>query len=78
MSRMRFIAGAVCPECKALDRIVLEDLEGVRRRRCVACGHTDTMATASAAEPETRVSRRPSRDVEASPVRIVDPRGKPS
>ena len=30
-NRRRFIAGAVCPECRAVDRIVLEDADDVRR-----------------------------------------------
>jgi uncharacterized protein len=41
VTRRRFIAGAVCPKCGALDRIVLEDDD--RRRRCIACGFTDTL-----------------------------------
>ena len=70
----RFIAGAVCPECRAQDRIVVEELEGVRRRRCVACGHTDSMLTGAAPEPATRLSPSGGREVSATPVRIVEPR----
>jgi uncharacterized metal-binding protein (TIGR02443 family) len=69
----RFIAGAVCPECRALDRIVVEEIEGGRRRRCVSCGHTDTLASGSALEPPGRFTRRPEREVPATVVRIVDP-----
>jgi hypothetical protein len=69
----RFIAGAVCPECRALDRIVVEEHDGVRRRRCVSCGHVDTLPGGSAGAPATRFSRRGSSDEPASPVRIVDP-----
>ncbi len=41
MKGRRFIAGAVCPKCAAVDRIVVED-DG-RRRRCIACGFTDEL-----------------------------------
>ncbi|MEQ8858231.1 MAG: YheV family putative metal-binding protein [Pseudomonadales bacterium] len=74
MATRKFIAGAVCPECRQMDRIVLEDGDGQRRRRCVNCGHTDTMASGSAIEPTTRVTGRPLGEVPAASVRIVDPR----
>lgn len=76
----RFIAGAVCPQCRAVDRIVLEEEpppspggEAVQRRRCVSCGYVDTMAVSTVAEPSSRFSRRPGRAEQASPVRIIDP-----
>lgn len=74
-NRRRFIAGAVCPECRAVDRIVLEDADDVRRRRCVACGHTDELVRESAVEPSTRLTRRRDTDggIGPSPVRILDP-----
>ena len=56
--KKRFIAGAVCPDCQAVDRIVVEtgrqnvadsDLvdphQEVSRRRCVACGFADEFST---------------------------------
>ena len=59
----RFIAGAVCPECRALDRLVLEvrvSPEGTEEewQRCVACGYE---------------ARRP--QVTSGPSSV--PRGKP-
>tara|TARA_B100000989_G_C19465502_1_gene438081 strand:+ start:115 stop:372 length:258 start_codon:yes stop_codon:yes gene_type:complete len=44
--KKRFIAGAVCPKCKEMDRLVLEiseanDKEEVQRRRCVSCGFSE-------------------------------------
>ena len=74
-ARRRFIAGAVCPECRAVDRIVLEDEAAVRRRRCVACGHTDELVREAAVEPATRLTRRRESAAGASstPVRIIDP-----
>lgn len=45
--RKRFIAGAVCPRCSAMDRVViLEDPSGAEppRRACVACDFEEAMA----------------------------------
>ncbi len=44
--KRRFIAGAVCPNCKEMDRLVLEtsdanDQEKVQRRLCVSCGFSE-------------------------------------
>ena len=50
----RFIAGAVCPECGALDRLVSDG----KRRRCVSCGFEDELSLGSAAAPQTRLDRR--------------------
>ncbi len=76
MSRPRFIAGAVCPECRAVDRIVVEGSGEARQRRCVSCGYTDS-ALPGAAAPATRFSR-PGRaagggDSPPTVVRIVEP-----
>lgn len=37
MGKPRFIAGAVCPHCRAVDRVRLTD----SGRECVACGTVD-------------------------------------
>ena len=46
----KFIAGAICPSCREVDRIVVEQVaemdeqsvgEALRQRRCVTCGYTD-------------------------------------
>ena len=73
----RFIAGAVCPACREMDRVVVETLPEGRRRLCVHCGHSETMDDAqvlSGVQPGTRFSRPRVRDAAASVVRIVDPR----
>ncbi|MAV74726.1 MAG: hypothetical protein CBB81_09570 [Cellvibrionales bacterium TMED21] len=70
----RFIAGAVCPSCKAEDRIVV-DL-GSDERRCVACGFAEARPqSGSESELATRVTRGKSRLVEtkAEPIRLFDP-----
>lgn len=76
-SPKRFIAGAVCPRCAAMDRIRAWEQNGVRYQECVSCGFFDQQATEdeSTAELETRVNRQrpePSSD-ELQTVKIIDP-----
>ncbi|MBP6681739.1 MAG: YheV family putative metal-binding protein [Halioglobus sp.] len=83
-NRRRFIAGAVCPRCALMDKIVV-DLD-TDQRECVACGFTEARpadpaalapapVVAPARELPTRVSRPAARRVEtpAEPVRLIDP-----
>jgi len=73
-SRRRFIAGAVCPRCSEMDKIVV-DLDS-DERECVACGFSEGRPQAPAPEEvKTRVSRASARRVEtpAQVVRLVDP-----
>ncbi len=70
----RFIAGAVCPRCAAMDKIVV-DLE-TDQRECVACGFSDARPVGPApSEPGTRVTRAAARRTEtaAEVVTLVDP-----
>ena len=39
----RFIAGAVCPACSAMDTIKMYEEDGVPHRECVECGYADTL-----------------------------------
>ena len=56
--KKRFIAGAVCPRCGELDRIVmLQPEEGPRQRACVACGFHESLAELDATELPTRVNQ---------------------
>jgi Predicted nucleic-acid-binding protein containing a Zn-ribbon domain len=60
--RKRFIAGAVCPRCSALDRIVvLEDPAGEvpPKRACVACDFEEAMAPAGPEAPVLGKHDRP-------------------
>ena len=54
-SRRRFIAGAVCPRCRAMDKIVVDLDRDIRE--CVSCGYTDERpeAPSAAGELPTRV-----------------------
>jgi uncharacterized metal-binding protein (TIGR02443 family) len=72
----RFIAGAVCPRCSAMDTILVDRETDLRE--CVACGFTDPRPKdklAAATEPSTRVSRPAARRVEtaAEVVRFLEP-----
>ena len=74
-TRRRFIAGAVCPRCGAMDKIVV-NLDS-DTRECVACGFSDERpGDERPGEPDltqelpTRVSRAASRRVD-TPVEIV-------
>lgn len=55
----RFIAGAVCPRCAQMDRIVMfTDDQGRQVRECVACGFTDALSEEPPVpELETRVNK---------------------
>ena len=83
--KRRFIAGAVCPECRALDRIVVETDAQESRRSCVECGFSEVLDDSSDTGVGTSTNLPPSRllrpakaeDVEPSPVRLIDPK-KPS
>jgi uncharacterized metal-binding protein (TIGR02443 family) len=53
----RFIAGAVCPRCSAMDRIVMYKVDDKDHRECVECGFKDEMHIKPAVrELETRVN----------------------
>ena len=41
----RFIAGAVCPKCSEMDKVVMfSNDDGEEVRECVACGYSQTSA----------------------------------
>ena len=75
----RFIAGAICPECGALDRIVLYDhpQEGPVRE-CIECGFLDKQPEFKAPElVQTRLSTAevagyPKADNDVRPLLIVE------
>ncbi len=46
--KKRFIAGASCPECQAMDSIMLFAENGVEVMECVECGHQQRQADAPA------------------------------
>ena len=58
----RFIAGAVCPRCGVMDRIVVS-ADGALRT-CIDCGFGDERPADTPAPVATRVSRAAARRVE--------------
>ena len=77
MKGRRFIAGAVCPQCAAIDRIAIEQLQDDKYRVCVACGFREALVTPAARITSGRLDRptRPPGDEQEleRPVRIIDP-----
>jgi len=71
----RFIAGAVCPKCAAMDRLVMFKDGDKQYRECVSCGFRDEMRIHYAGrELETRVNKSPEeRRQEIKPVKLVEP-----
>lgn len=82
-SNKRFIAGAVCPKCSEMDKLVMyANEDGRETRECVACGYKDTMKSeaemaedaAQAAQINTRVTPegKPLRDDGEQAIKIFD------
>lgn len=74
-TKKRFIAGAMCPRCKAMDRIVMYRVDDTDYRECVECGFRDQMRLQSGVrEIQTRVNT-PREQIanETQVVRLLDP-----
>ncbi|GAA5443725.1 hypothetical protein Misp06_01903 [Microbulbifer sp. NBRC 101763] len=72
--KKRFIAGAVCPRCSEMDRIVNYQEEGKNYRECVSCGFKDEIRLQSApTELLTRVSSTQRKGVREEPVKLIQP-----
>lgn len=55
--KRRFVAGAVCPRCSEMDKLVVYNEDGKDFRECVNCGFKEEMRFKPAAqELETRVN----------------------
>ena len=65
-SSRRFIAGAVCPQCRAEDRIQVYRADEQDHRECVACGWRDCRI-----EPQPSYSATEA-DRAADPVRLIE------
>ena len=79
-SARRFIAGAVCPRCAEMDKLVMyTDAENQQVRECVRCGYKDVMTDNGPQELTTRVNQpRPgeqplAHEDEVQVVNILDP-----
>ena len=73
----RFIAGAVCPRCGLMDKLVVDTRRDLRE--CVSCGYQDQRPTQAMTELRTRVNRPSARRVEtpAEPVTLIQPSAAP-
>jgi uncharacterized protein len=71
----RFIAGAVCPKCGEMDRLVLYKEGDTQYRECVSCGFKDELRLSFAGrELPTRVNQtEKEKAAEVSQVKIIDP-----
>lgn len=85
MLKRRFIAGAVCPACEQMDKVVMyDDEQGVRWRECVSCGFRDKLVEQppqeTVEELKTRVNQplpgeKPlAHETPVEVVSIIDPR----
>lgn len=72
--KKRFIAGAVCPRCKQMDKLMMYKKEGKDFRECVACDFTDEMRFNNPPrELETRVNTTEEMKKIETQVLILDP-----
>ena len=62
--RRRFIAGAVCPRCAVMDRLIVSS-DG-ESRCCVECGFSDNRPSNTLEQVPTRVTRAVARRTETS------------
>lgn len=71
-AKRRFIAGAVCPRCSAMDTVVVFQEQGADFRECVQCGFKDQMRFKPVArELTTRVNASPLAETQV--VTIIAP-----
>jgi uncharacterized metal-binding protein (TIGR02443 family) len=71
----RFIAGAVCPRCGDMDRLVTYATDEGSFKECVSCGFSEKqIAQVEMSELETRVNHFPDEgeDSQAQVVQIMD------
>ena len=65
----RFIAGAICPRCAEMDKIVMYEVDEVQFRECVACGFKDKQGEErEGSEIPTRVNQAQPETVKVEPV----------
>jgi uncharacterized metal-binding protein (TIGR02443 family) len=74
-TKKRFIAGAVCPRCGVMDRLVVYREDNKEYRECVSCDFQDEMIFKPAVrELDTRVNvTEDEKRAETQVVRIVGP-----
>lgn len=77
-SKRRFIAGAVCPRCAEMDKIVTYQQDDKSFRECVACGFKEEMRFQSQQrELETRVNRsEEEKAADTQVIKLFDPNSR--
>lgn len=74
-AKKRFIAGAVCPRCSEMDKLVTYQEDGKEFRECVACGFHDEMRFKQHQhELDTRVNVTEEKVQQETQVLILDPK----
>jgi uncharacterized protein len=74
--KKRFIAGAVCPRCSEMDKLVMYKENEKNYRECVSCGFHDEMRfQQNQREIETRVNVTQEQKKVETQVLILDPNG---
>ena len=75
-TKRRFIAGAVCPRCSVMDKIVMYREDDKDFRECVGCGFTDELRIGQTSqELETRVNKK---EVEVQVIEFGGPKAASS
>ncbi|MCO1333055.1 YheV family putative metal-binding protein [Microbulbifer sp. OS29] len=70
--KKRFIAGAVCPRCSEMDKIINYLMDGKNYRECVSCGFKDEIRLQSGpAELSTRLTK--DKEVHEQTVALIQP-----
>lgn len=73
-TKRRFMAGAVCPRCAEMDKLVVYNDQGKDYRECVSCGFKEEMRlNLAAGELETRVHKAEAHDEAAVQVITILP-----
>lgn len=80
--RGRFIAGAICPACRELDKLLLRTrADGQSERACVSCGFEEIMDASGSAtgqvprgKHERTTQRAEAENMQTQPVRLIDPK----
>lgn len=68
--KRRFVAGAVCPRCSEMDKLVVYNEDNKDYRECVSCGYKDEMRfPQQARELNTRVNN--SENDKAEQIQVV-------
>lgn len=73
-AQKRFIAGAICPRCSEVDKLVVFREAEKEYRECVSCGFKEQMLLQSEPkELETRVNMTTEeKQAETQPVKFID------